>query len=112
MLENRGVEPDVVQQRIDWAKTATDYLLIHSVALVACAAATLHFPEVKLLRAACGLFLLGMLLFSGSLLALAITGNSVFAKVAPWGGTTLIVGWLLVAVGGLLAPGRATDGSE
>lgn len=105
ILENGGVDVETVPQRVEWAVTATDYLLIHCVGLLGCAAVAIHFPDVKMLRGACCLLLLGTLLFSGSLFCLAMTGNSVFARIAPWGGTTLMVAWLLVAIGGLLTRG-------
>ena len=100
ILAQSGVPSESIPQRLDWAETAMDYLLIHSVALFACGLAAMQFPDSKLLKASCLLFSLGMLLFSGSLLALAWTGNSLFARTAPWGGTTLIIAWLFVMLGG------------
>jgi uncharacterized membrane protein YgdD (TMEM256/DUF423 family) len=45
----------------------------------------------------CLLFLVGILLFSGSLYALAITGNRGLGAITPFGGLAFIVGWLLLA---------------
>jgi uncharacterized membrane protein YgdD (TMEM256/DUF423 family) len=44
-------------------------------------------------------FIVGMVLFCGSLYALAFTG--VQASLAPAGGTVLMLGWLLLAVSAL-----------
>ncbi len=41
-------------------------------------------------------FVLGILLFSGSLYAYAITGNELFGKITPFGGFSLIFGWLFL----------------
>ena len=38
-------------------------------------------------------FLLGIILFSGSLYLIAITGVRAFGAVAPFGGTAFLVGW-------------------
>ena len=102
ILMKSGVPSESIPQRLEWATTAMDYLLIHSVALLACSLAAVQFPDAKAWRASCLLFLLGMLLFSGSLFALSWTGSSLFARTAPWGGTTLILGWLFVALSGLM----------
>jgi uncharacterized membrane protein YgdD (TMEM256/DUF423 family) len=45
----------------------------------------------------CGLLLAGIIIFSGSLYALAITGNRVLGAITPLGGLALIAGWLLLA---------------
>lgn len=43
--------------------------------------------------------LLGILVFSGSLMVLAVTGMSWLGAVAPVGGTLLILSWLATAFG-------------
>ena len=45
----------------------------------------------------CGLLLAGMLLFSGSLYALAISGVRLWGAVTPFGGLCFIAAWLLLA---------------
>jgi uncharacterized membrane protein YgdD (TMEM256/DUF423 family) len=45
----------------------------------------------------CGLLASGILLFSGSLYLLAITGVRVLGAVTPIGGVAFIAGWLLLA---------------
>lgn len=51
-------------------------------------------------------FALGIALFSGSLYAMALTGNRAFAPVTPFGGVLLLVGW------GACAALRTRDRSE
>ena len=51
-------------------------------------------------RTAGWLFLAGIVLFSGSLYVLAVTGVRGLGAVTPLGGVTWIVGWLLLATWG------------
>jgi uncharacterized membrane protein YgdD (TMEM256/DUF423 family) len=45
----------------------------------------------------CGLLLAGILIFSGSLYALAISGNRMLGAITPIGGVAFIAGWLMLA---------------
>jgi len=44
-----------------------------------------------------GLLLLGILIFSGSLYALSVTGIRILGAITPIGGVALIAGWLFLA---------------
>jgi uncharacterized membrane protein YgdD (TMEM256/DUF423 family) len=46
----------------------------------------------------CGLLLAGILLFSGSLYALALSGVKTWGAVTPLGGTAFIAAWIALAV--------------
>ena len=43
-------------------------------------------------------FLIGIVLFSGSLYALALTGNKALGAITPFGGISFIVGWVCLAI--------------
>jgi len=45
----------------------------------------------------CTLLFTGILLFSGSLYALALSGNRILGAVTPFGGISFIAAWLLLA---------------
>jgi len=45
----------------------------------------------------CGLLLAGIVIFSGSLYALAISGNRMLGAITPIGGVSFIAGWLMLA---------------
>jgi uncharacterized membrane protein YgdD (TMEM256/DUF423 family) len=47
------------------------------------------------------LFTAGIVLFSGSLYILAITGVGVFGAIAPLGGLSLIAAWALLIIGAI-----------
>ena len=62
------------------------------------AAAIGHIGNARLLGIAGWLFFAGVLLFSGSLYALALTGVGIFGAVTPIGGLLFLVGWACLAV--------------
>src|SRR5690554_5065087 len=55
-------------------------------------------------RLAMGLWAAGMLLFSGSLYAMALTGARGLGMITPVGGVLMIAGWLALAAAVLRAP--------
>ena len=83
---------------VTWG-TAADYLGLHALALLACGLLALHAPGSRLIAAAAWCFVLGSLLFSGSLFALVLTGLRGLGAITPFGGTLLIAGWALLALG-------------
>lgn len=85
-------------------ETGARYQMYHALALLGLAAAVDRWPGAGL-AAVAWLFIVGTVLFSGSLYLLAVTGTRWLGMVKPLGGVTLIAGWLLLAVRGLLARG-------
>ena len=80
--------------------TGAHYHLIHAVALGLASLAGQGAARPRALWAA-RLFLAGMVLFSGSLYGLALTGIRFFAFVTPIGGLAFIAGWSLLALAAL-----------
>jgi len=80
--------------------TAARFQMIHALAmgLAALAARGAAASRAKL---AALLFLVGILLFSGSLYGLALTGISVLGFLTPVGGLALIAGWIALALAAL-----------
>ena len=105
---SRGVADIEIADKLDDVETGLKYQFLHAIALVALAAFIRTCPTTRLGKAAAALFVVGVLLFSGSLYALALTGNDLFARTAPAGGSALIIGWLLVAIAGLTTPEPST----
>jgi uncharacterized membrane protein YgdD (TMEM256/DUF423 family) len=89
-----------LQGRIDetslkvW-QTSVTYHLAHAIALVL--VGLLAEQRKQSLRGAQIAFGLGILLFSGSLYALALTGVRALGMITPFGGISFLVGWVLVA---------------
>jgi uncharacterized membrane protein YgdD (TMEM256/DUF423 family) len=69
------------------------YQLIHALALLAVAWACTRWPG-KAVHASGWLFIVGTLLFSGSLYVLTLTGVRGVGLVTPIGGVVLLLGWL------------------
>jgi uncharacterized membrane protein YgdD (TMEM256/DUF423 family) len=78
-------------------QTGTHYQLIHSLALLAVALLMLHSPH-RLLRTSGALFALGILLFSGSLYLLTLTGVTALGMITPFGGLAFLGGWLCLGL--------------
>lgn len=77
-------------------QTGVTYHMIHALGLFVVALAMPRFSPRILIRA--GLFmLLGIILFSGSLYLLAITGIRDIGIITPFGGIAFLVSWLLIA---------------
>lgn len=83
---------------LDVFHTAALYQMLHGIAIVAVAGAMAHFNRNRL-RGACWLFVAGIVLFSGSLYVLALTGNPAFGMVTPLGGIAFLAGWAMVVAG-------------
>lgn len=79
-------------------ETGVRYQMYHAFAVLIVALAATHV-DGWMLRAAGWAFTAGIVIFSGSLYALALTGISALGVITPLGGLAFLVGWaLLVAV--------------
>lgn len=93
----------VANSRVDTFETAVTYHFYHTFALVAVGLLVDQYPRVK--SAAPG-FLLGILIFSGSLYLLSVTNVRWLGAITPFGGIALLTGWALLA-GALLKKNAA-----
>ena len=79
-------------------QTGAQYHFYHALGLLLLGVLSFHLPDSALLRWAGGLMLAGIVLFSGSLYLLAISGIRWFGIITPFGGMAFIIAWLLVAL--------------
>jgi uncharacterized membrane protein YgdD (TMEM256/DUF423 family) len=79
-------------------ETGVRYQLIHALGLLAVAWAATRWKSASI-RVAGWLFVVGILLFSGSLYVLCLTGIRALGAITPIGGAAFIAGWLLLAWG-------------
>lgn len=80
-------------------ETAVNYHFIHALGLLAVGLLALHLPASSgTLRWAGILMAAGLLLFSGSLYALSLSGIRGLGVLTPVGGVALLAAWLLLAV--------------
>lgn len=87
---------------VDLWKTASQYQMVHALALLVVGALRRMMPMQAVWLAASGLaFAIGCVLFPGALYALGWYGPSAMGAVAPIGGLCFMLGWLLAGVAGL-----------
>lgn len=86
-------------------RTAVEYQFYHALALLAVGLLARHVASIWL-SAAGAAFAVGVLLFSGSLYVLALTGVRAWGAVTPLGGLAFLVGWACLAVAALSAGAR------
>ena len=79
-------------------ETGARYQMYHALALLLVAWAVTRWPAPPV-RAAGWLFVVGTVIFSGSLYALALTGTRAFGAVTPVGGLCFLAGWASLAMG-------------
>ena len=86
-------------------QTAVQYHLLHAIAIVVVAFGARHVPDARLVAAG-WLWFAGIVLFSGSLYALSVSGVRWLGAITPLGGVAFIAGWLWLAWLALRASGR------
>lgn len=85
-------------ERLDTWHTAVRYQVWHGLALLLLAEHRLRSPDNQWLAWSARLILIGILLFSGSLYLLCLTGVTVLGAVTPLGGVAFIAAWICWAV--------------
>ena len=88
-LEQGLMEP----KHLENYEVGVRYAAIHGLALILIAALSDRYPA-KPLNAAGGLFTLGLVLFSGSLVAYGLTGIKKLGMITPFGGLAFMAGWV------------------
>jgi uncharacterized membrane protein YgdD (TMEM256/DUF423 family) len=78
-------------------ETAARYQMFHALGLIAAAWAASRWPGAWPSRSG-WLFVVGTVLFSGSLYGLALTGIRWLGAITPLGGMAFLLGWLSLAV--------------
>lgn len=87
-----GLKSHLAPAMLDVFKTGAQYHLAHALAL--------GLASLANARVAAWLFLAGMVLFSGSLYALALSGIAGLGIITPFGGVAFLAGWIALAVAG------------
>jgi len=90
---------DIISERaMITFETGVRYQFYHVFALLATGIIFRDFSNDRILWAG-RLFILGIILFSGSLYALALTGYAFLGIITPFGGLSFIAGWLMLTIG-------------
>ncbi|MGV8429001.1 DUF423 domain-containing protein, partial [Pseudomonas aeruginosa] len=82
---------------LSWIDTGLEYQMFHTIAVLAVALSALR--DNKFARLSMSSWLIGILLFSGSLYALAFEASNVIVWITPIGGTLFLIGWISLAYG-------------
>ncbi len=76
-------------------QTGVQYQMYHALGILALGIYAAIFPGNTLLTISAVLMVLGVILFSGSLYALTLTGKRALGAITPIGGLSWIISWLL-----------------
>lgn len=87
-------------------KTGAEYQMYHSLALIAVGLLD-ERRRTAAARVAGWSFLVGIVLFSGSLYVLTITGVTLWGMVTPLGGVAFLVGWAALALAAMMKDNKA-----
>jgi len=94
-----ALKAQVNEAQLGWWATGAQYHLIHAVVLLALAVLASVRPPSKPLRVAFYLITAGIVVFAGSLYAMALTDIRVLGAITPIGGSAIIAGWVVAAFG-------------
>lgn len=83
-------------EQLGWWHTATEYFFYHSLGLLVIGALMRTLPTLEL-RLPASLLQIGIIIFCGSLYAMALGAPRWFGAITPIGGLAFILGWLLLA---------------
>src|SRR5262245_29397043 len=92
-----GLKGTIPAERLEAFEVGVRYHLFHSLGLFAAAWVSSRSPS-KAARMAGWLLGAGIVLFSGSLYALSLTGAKGLGAVTPFGGLAFLAGWALLAL--------------
>ena len=93
-----GLKAALTAQSQELYRTAVLYQLIHGLGLLAVGWFTVLRPAAPMLRAAGWAFVIGVILFSGSLYLLSLTGIRRLGLITPLGGAAFLIGWFCLAL--------------
>jgi uncharacterized membrane protein YgdD (TMEM256/DUF423 family) len=96
-----GLKARITPEALALWRTAVEYHFYHSLGLLAVGLLALRLPGSTVLRAAGWTMAAGILLFSGSLYAMALEAPRSLGLVTPFGGTLFIAAWLLFGAAAL-----------
>ncbi|WP_284336946.1 DUF423 domain-containing protein [Comamonas sp. NoAH] len=93
-------DPTVREATRTSLQMAVQQQMFHALALLGVGILSLKGWSNRWICAAGGLFVLGVMLFSGLIYLRTFTGVETFRAFVPWGGSSLMLAWLALGVGG------------
>ncbi|AFL84864.1 uncharacterized small membrane protein [Belliella baltica DSM 15883] len=80
--------------RTETFETAVKYHFYHALAIALIGVLKIQFPNNKKLNFSGYFFLAGIIIFSGSLYVMSLTGITWLGAITPFGGLAFILGWI------------------
>ncbi len=99
-----GLQGQIEERALQAFQTGAEYQGLHALALLAVGLLRRTSGPSPWLNAAAWCLLAGILLFSGSLYALSLSGYRSLGMITPFGGLLLLSGWLCLAAAALRLP--------
>ncbi len=93
-----GLRPILTEQMMAVFETSVRYHLVHGLAILIAGLSAQYFAHPAFVRAGWSFFV-GILVFSGSLCILALSGIRTLGMLTPLGGVAFLIGWGLLAWG-------------
>ncbi len=92
-------------ERLQTFETATRYTMYHALGLFAVVWFRTLGHRIRLSETVAGIaFIVGVVVFGGSLVTLSLTGERRWGAVAPIGGVCFLIGWAALLIAALTAP--------
>lgn len=102
-----GLKGHLSESLLNTFQTAVQYQMYHALAVILVVVLYRYTPDSMLVWSA-GFMLVGILLFSGSLYALSLSGIKWFGPITPAGGLCFIIGWGLLIFAALRSQGATS----
>jgi uncharacterized membrane protein YgdD (TMEM256/DUF423 family) len=93
-----ALEGKISQKYIDTWNTGVLYQMFHSIGILIIGVLMGNIAASSLLNWSGWLMLIGIVLFSGSLYVLSITGIKVLGAITPLGGVSFLIAWVLLII--------------
>ena len=94
-----GLRGQVSAHMLTVFQTGVQYQMYHALALLFVGLWAERNPHLRYTNWAGGLLLLGIVLFSGSLYLMVLSGNRSLGMITPFGGVCFLSGWAILAAG-------------
>lgn len=98
-MQSQGLDSELIARRLANWETAARYQMYHALALFAVAWLASRGGSGWCTTLAGSFFVAGVMIFSGCLYALVLTGTTSLGRIVPIGGALLIAGWVALAIG-------------
>lgn len=92
-----GLEGNLTDAMLAIWDKAVNYQMFHTTALLIAGVLSLKVKDKTLIYAGWS-FLIGIILFSGSLYFYSTTGIKGLAMITPFGGVVFLIGWILLGI--------------